>query len=65
VGNLLTTSGGALVVMAAFSSLTRIIIVWLALQGTRPRDRPAILRAVASLLTARQIELHALRRRTR
>jgi hypothetical protein len=51
--------------MAAFSSLARIIIVWLALRGTRPRDRPAILRAVASLLTARQIELHALRRRTR
>jgi hypothetical protein len=58
VGSLLT-AGTAAVIVAAIVGLTRIIIVWLALRGTKPRDRPAILRAAAGLWTPKRIELHA------
>lgn len=57
MGSLLT-AGTAAVIVAAITGLTRIIIVWLALRGTRPRDRPAILRAAAGLWAPKRIELH-------
>lgn len=58
MGSLLT-AGTAAVIVAAIAGLTRIIIVWLALRGTKPRDRPAILRAAAGLWAPKRIELHA------
>lgn len=64
MGSLLTASTAA-VIAAAIAGLTRIVIVWLALRGTKPQDRPAILRATADLWTPKRIELHAPRRRTR
>jgi hypothetical protein len=64
VGSLLT-AGTAAVIVAAIAGLTRIIIVWLALRGTKPRDRPAILRAAAGLWAPKRIELHAPSRTTR
>lgn len=63
MGSLLT-AGTAAVIAAAIAGLTRIIIIWLALRGTKPQDRPPILRATAGLWAPKRIELHA-RRRTR
>jgi hypothetical protein len=63
VGILITT-GTALAVMAAIANLARIVIVWLALRGTSPQERPAILRAIASLWAAKRIEVHARSRGT-
>ncbi|RSM87497.1 hypothetical protein DMH04_10785 [Kibdelosporangium aridum] len=48
MGSLLTL-GGAVIVTGAIAALLRMVIVWLALRGTEPKDRPAILRAVAAL----------------
>lgn len=50
--------------MAPMANLARIIIVWLALRGTGPQERPMILRAAASLRTAKRVEAHARSRRT-
>lgn len=58
----LLTAGTAAVIVAAIASLTRIIIVWLALRGTKPQDRPAILRATAGLWNPKRIEHHAARK---
>lgn len=62
MGSLFTT-GTAVVIVAGIVGLTRITIVWLALRGTKPRDRPAILRAVAGLWAEKWIELHASHRK--
>jgi hypothetical protein len=63
VGSLLTL-GGAVVITGAIAALKRIVIVWLALHGTRPKDRPAILRAVAALFAATRIDALGGRRET-
>lgn len=45
-----STLGPWLAFAAAASAVVRAFIVWMALRGTKPEDRPEILRALPSLL---------------
>jgi hypothetical protein len=53
VGNLVPSGMALLAAAGIVVGLTRVVVVWLALRGTHPEERPAILRAVAVLFSAR------------